>query len=70
MTSKSSFTSSESYLGLYSALSLIFSIMGFLTLLDAEQQKKNKHASIVASQGSSAFDVKIRGDNLDLKNVS
>ena len=39
MTSKSSFTSSESYLGLYSALSLIFSIMGFLTLLDAEQQK-------------------------------
>ena len=39
MTSKSSFASSESYLCLYSALSLIFSIMGFLTLLDAEQQK-------------------------------
>ena len=39
MTRYSSYTSSESYLGLYSALGLIFLIIGFLTLLDAEQQK-------------------------------
>jgi len=39
MTSNSSYASSESYLGLYSALGLIFSIISFLTLLDAEQQK-------------------------------
>ena len=34
-----SYTSSESYLGLYSALGLIFLIIGFLPLLDVEQQK-------------------------------
>ena len=39
MTSNLSKSSSENYLGLYSALGLIFSIIGFLTLLDAEQQK-------------------------------
>ena len=39
MTNNSSFISSESYLNLYSALGLIFSIIGFLTLFDAEQQK-------------------------------
>jgi hypothetical protein len=39
MSINSSYTSSESYLGLYSALGLVFLIIGFLTLLDAEQQK-------------------------------
>jgi hypothetical protein len=39
MAINSSYTSSESYLGLYSAFGLIFLIIGFLTLLDAEQQK-------------------------------
>jgi hypothetical protein len=39
MAINSSYTSSKSYLGLYSALGLIFLIIGFLNLLDAEQQK-------------------------------
>ena len=39
MNSNSSYTSSESYLGLYSSLGLIFLIIGFLPLLDVEQQK-------------------------------
>jgi len=39
MTKNSSYTSPESYLGLYSALGLLFIIIGFLSFLDAEQQK-------------------------------
>ena len=39
MATNSSYTSSESYLGLYLASGLIFLIVGFLPLLDVEQQK-------------------------------
>ena len=39
MTINSSYTSPESYLGLYLASGLIFLIVGFLPLLDVEQQK-------------------------------
>ena len=39
MAINSSYTSSKSYLGLYLGLGLIFIIIGFLTFLDAEQQK-------------------------------
>ena len=39
MTRNYSLTSPQSYLGLYSGLGLLFLIIGFLPLLDAEQQK-------------------------------
>ena len=39
MTRKSSYNSTQSYLGLYVSLGLIFSIIGFLPFLDAEVQK-------------------------------
>ena len=39
MTRNYSLTSPESYLGLYSSLGLLFLIIGFLPLLDVEQQK-------------------------------
>ena len=39
MARNPSYTSTESYLGLYSSLGLLFLIIGFLPLLDVEQQK-------------------------------
>ena len=39
MTRNSSYTSAQSYLGLYVGLGLIFLIIGFLPFLDIEQQK-------------------------------
>ena len=39
MTRNSPLTSSQSFLGLYSGLGLLFLIIGFLPLLDVEQQK-------------------------------
>jgi hypothetical protein len=39
MSRNSSYTLAHSYLGLYFSLGLIFSIIGFLSFLDAEQQK-------------------------------
>ena len=39
MTRNSPLTSPQRFLGLYSALGLLFLIIGFLTFLDVEQQK-------------------------------